>query len=102
MWELWKYTFLLLTIVFSIVTVWNIIGIIKSNNTYRMHMKVLFAIGRYQTEQIKSGKEIEVYIGHMEKFDTTYERWWDWGYQNILPPDKFEIIKPYIVTRREK
>lgn len=94
------FIFMIISAVIGIVLC--VFGLIKNENTYRMHRIILSAIIRYQMEQHENGKEIKVYIMHMESYDTTYERWWDWGYKNILPPDKFKIIKPYIVTRRGK
>ena len=32
----------------------------------------------------------------MESDNKTLLRLWDWGYTRILPPEKFELIKPFI------
>jgi hypothetical protein len=42
------------------------------------------------------GVKYEVGYDDMRDYDSTVMRIFDWGYKNILPEDKFEIIKPYI------
>lgn len=32
----------------------------------------------------------------MEPYEKTLLRFWDWGYENILPEHEFEFIKPYL------
>ena len=32
----------------------------------------------------------------MESYLKVIFRIWDWGYENILPPDKYVLIAPYI------
>ena len=32
----------------------------------------------------------------MEEFDKTEKRVFDWGCKNILPKEKFELIKPFL------
>lgn len=32
----------------------------------------------------------------MESYDSTFRRFWDWGYTKILPPNYFKLIEPFI------
>ena len=71
---------------------------IKNGVTFRAHMTISYAIHRYTTEQILNERyEFDVTYDDMESYEKTLFRIWDWGYKRILPPDKFEIVKPYIV-----
>ena len=80
--------------------------LIKNEVTYRNRIKILNAIYRYSFNNI--AKDFDnwqpgqpqtwdsVNSSDMEDYDTTLYRFWDWGYTRILPPDKFELIKPFI------
>ena len=73
-----------------------IILLFKNENTYKNHTLIDDAIYLYQTECVKMRKIYEVTYDDMEDYRKTCYRLNDWGYENILPRDKFEIIKPYI------
>lgn len=78
---------------------------IKNNVTHFNRMLVLNAIYLYRRDLIEQDKydEAQVNMDDMESYDKTLWRLWDWGYKRILPPEKFEIIKPYIdVIKKEK
>ncbi len=65
-------------------------------------MKVLSAIERFaQTVDIDRNDKIISLLSHMEGYDKTLWRWWDWGYKNILPKEDYELIKPYIQEKRK-
>lgn len=90
-------------LVYKIFAVIGCIGIViclymaaKNNNTYRMQMKILDAIYDYNIDCIKGNKVSMVNFADIESYKSTYFRLWDWGYENILPKEKYEIIKPYI------
>lgn len=87
---------LILYILFLVVMV---IFWAKNNNTYRNHSIIGDAIHRYAIDMINKHQwdSIEVKYDDMEPYETTLFRVWDWGYEHILPPEKFEIIKPYII-----
>ena len=93
----------MLELVYKIFAVIGCIGIAicvymaaKNNNTYRMQMKILDAIYAYNIDCIKGNKVSMVNFEDIESYKSTYFRLWDWGYKNILPKEKYEIIKPYI------
>lgn len=76
---------------------------LKNEITFKNHMKLLCAIERFgQTVDIEECDKVSSLIDHMEAYDKTLWRWWDWGYKNILPKEDFELIKPYIKKRRSK
>ena len=87
--------------VFTILLViFAILALAKSENAYQNQMKILNAISDYGSECIWSDKPILVDFDEMESLTRTLFRFWDWGYTQILPADKFEIIKPYIKKGR--
>lgn len=83
----------------------GVIMLIKNNVTYRNHEIISDAIFKYRMDAIDKavkngtildGVKYEVEYDDMVDYNTTLMRIFDWGYENILPEDKFEIIKPYI------
>lgn len=79
-----------------IVLIFCAIILKKNDNTYTMHMKILYAILNYKLRCINNKETAKVDYGDMESYNRTLYRLWDWGYTHILPKEKFEIIKPYI------
>lgn len=66
-------------------------------------MKILSAIERYaRTTDIDECDKAISFMNHMEAYDKTLWRLWDFGCKNILPKEDFELIKPYIKKRRNK
>lgn len=72
---------------------------IKNNVTFYNHMIITDAIFAYTMFCIRNNKQPVVNYNDEEDYDKTLFRIWDWGYTKILPPDKFEIIKPFIQKR---
>ena len=72
---------------------------IKNGVTYYMQEKIGDAILAYQLDRIRKG-DIHgsdlVSVWDIERYEKTLFRFWDWGYTRILPPEKFELIKPFI------
>lgn len=85
----WIFVLLLLALVYMFF---------KNEFTLRNQMLIGRAISEYQLHMFEQGayRDIEVDVDDMEHYNTTLFRLWDWGYKRILPPEKFEIIKPYI------
>lgn len=83
-----------------------ILMLIKNNVTYRNYEIISDAIFDYRMDAIdkacknrtivEKGVEYEVCYNDMRGYNETVMRIFDWGYKNILPEDKFEIIKPFI------
>ena len=66
------------------------------------HKLIFDAIYFWHLDQIDKGLALDaVDYSDVEDFESTFNRLWDWGYKRILPPDKFEIIEPYIVKGRD-
>ena len=68
----------------------------KNTNAYNNRITIIDAIHEYKIDMKSQDKEDEVGYDDMESFDRTLWNLFDWGYENILPPDKYEIIKKYI------
>lgn len=92
-----------------VVTAWLIFSLTRIENTSKNQMIIAAAIFAYQNRMCDehdwtSSSPIEYAVSYddMESFDDTYKRWLDWGYTRILPPDKFEIIEPYIQDKKRK
>lgn len=68
---------------------------LKGENALKNQIKILNAIDSYGED---TGKYLDVLrmIDNMESSTRTIFRLWDWGYENILPQEDFEVIKPYI------
>lgn len=71
----------------------NIFFLIKNNNAYKNHIIIIEAIYEYCREK---NIDCNLFYMSMEDYDDTVNRFWDWGYTRILPPEQFELIKPYI------
>lgn len=88
--------------VYLAMIVYCIVGIIKVENAFRNSTLIDRAICMYQLDMINADNfNFEVDYTDEESLDSTIKRWWDWGYTRILPPEKFEIIKPYIEKAKE-
>lgn len=68
----------------------------KNNNTFENLTIIINAIGAYRLDCIDHYINPEVDYRDMKDYDTVFWCLWDWGYTNILPADKFEVIAPYI------
>lgn len=87
-------TFLLAFLVTSLV--FSIVMMFKADNTRKNQIKILMAIDDYGAETGDFLNCIRL-LNSMESFERTLFRIWDWGYENILPKEDFEWIKPYIL-----
>ena len=91
-------TVCILTLIFCVI------AIAKNINTFNCHDKIGKAIKKYKIVCIQNHDwEALHFVEYkdMEYYMKTLCRLWDWGYTRILPKDKFEIIKPYIVRDRK-
>lgn len=86
------------SICFTIIGV-CVILMVKNSVTFSMHNKITDAIFRYKIWHIDHG-DMEAHslvdFWDVESYEATLFRIWDWGYKRILPPEKFELIKPFI------
>lgn len=83
------------------------VAVVRNEIVYKNYMIIVDAINNYIDDTIKNEgyyywKNGESFFENRVTFDDirsyykTFLRFWDWGYENILPPEKYEIIKPYI------
>lgn len=88
----------LFTIIFAcILLILFMLFITKNNTTLNNHYKIIDAITEYNIACINSGNIGDmVDFREMESYDKTLWRLNDWGYTNILPKDKLELIESYI------
>lgn len=91
----------LLLILWGLVLIVGVFFLIKNNNTYKQHIKIDHAIYAYHVyciynKPIGYKSELDVNYTDEESYDKTFFKLFDWGYKNILPKDKYEIIKDYI------
>ncbi len=68
----------------------------KNIITYNNRDIIIDAIYEYKIDMKSQGKENEVDYDDMKSYDRTLWNLFNWGYKNILPPNKYEIIKKYI------
>lgn len=95
--------------VVALVGLFCVILLIKNGITYRNHTIIADAIFDYRMDCVdkaakngtivEEGVKYEVGYADMRDYNETVMRIFDWGYKNILPEDKFEIIKPFIHKR---
>ena len=68
----------------------------KNENTYKNLTIISNAIYSYNVDLIKHGRsDALISYSFMASYTTTWLRLWDWGYKHIVPPEIFEVIKPY-------
>jgi hypothetical protein len=101
---------------FILVLLIGVLALIKNEVTFKNSTLIDYAINLYITDMIEkayeeacaTGKDYdecykpEVCFNDTEDYNATLKRLWDWGYTRILPPEKFEIIKPYIEKAKEE
>ena len=76
-------------------------SLIKNENTFKKRIIIIDAIYEYRLWCFYNNVNSEVNYTDMEDYDKTDRRWKDWGYTNILPRKKFEIIKPFIKEEKK-
>ena len=91
---------MILSIIFVVFILFCIMLLIKNFVTSLNHKIILDAIYEYRRNAIEMGTydiaKMLVDYTDVEYYSITLLRIWDWGYTRILPPEKFEIIKPFI------
>ena len=88
----------LFSIIFvSVLLVLFMLFVLKNNATLDAHYKIIDAIRDYNIVCIDSGNLNDMIdFSEMESYDKTLWRLNDWGYTNILPKERFELIESYI------
>jgi hypothetical protein len=93
-----------IAIVLVVYGVFFLIGLfflIKNNNTFNQHIKISHAIYEYHIYCIYNkprdyNSSLDVDYCDEEGYGKTLFRIFDWGCENILPKEKYELVKKYI------
>ena len=87
----------IVTIISCLSITFCVVMMIKNEITYKNYSIISSAIYHYNVDRIEHfefSKKIE--FERMRSYWKTLFRFWDWGYKHIVPPEIFEVIKPYI------
>lgn len=74
---------------------------IKADITYENHCKVLRAIKGYRAACKITNKQPLVDFDDMIDYEESAKQIFDWSCKNILPKEKFELIKPFMEEQRK-
>lgn len=75
--------------------IYSVYLLVKLENAYNNQTIILNAIVDYSDQTGNIQKSLTL-MENIEPFTKTVFRLWDWGYENILPKEDFELIKPYL------
>lgn len=89
----------ILIALFVAATIVTIVLTLKNDNTYTKRKIIGRAIHDYHMDMKITNWQVN--YADIESYNATLFRIWDWGYTNILPEEKFEIIKPYILEEHK-
>lgn len=92
---------MVLSIVGLTVFLFAVLLEIKNQITLKHRLRINDAICAYRIDCRCNGQQPCVNYGDGESYEKTWLRLWDWGYKRILPPEKYEIIKPYLQLLKE-
>ena len=68
----------------------------RLNRILEWTFRIDFAILKYRFECLQKHDIPLVSYEDKEDVSRTASRFWNWNESQILPPDKYEIIKPYL------
>lgn len=88
-------------ILMAVILILSVIFSVKNLVTFINRSKINDAIFLYRCQCYRKNDKSLVSFDGMESYLATMFRLWDWGYKHILPPEKFEIIKPFIKNKKE-
>lgn len=70
--------------------------VLRGEVAYQQHMRILEAIYEYHKDCFSKLEVPVVMLHDTEEYRETACRVWDWSDKGILPPEKYEIIKPFL------
>lgn len=85
-------------IIFILVLFYICSNVLIARNEVAFHNRdiIINAIYEYELDCYrKEVNSISLY-SYMESYEKTMCRFWDFGYQHILPPEQFALVEPYI------
>ena len=88
--------FFLLAIAMIITVIYLIIALFRNTWVCKQQIRIIDAICAHHMSCIIKKEKAVVNYTDMERYEATFNRFWDWGCTRILPKRKFAIIKPYI------
>ena len=94
---------LVITSIGYIIIVFSIVMLVKNYNTYNNMMKITEAIHSYNIHKLHEANTLEE-LEHLQlisydcakSYNSAYWNLRDWGYENLVPIDILEKIKPFI------
>lgn len=86
---------IILALVIAFVLI-NSVGIYRAYFMAKRHEKIIEAIYAYRYYCMENNIDPEVDFDDRESLSKTVRRFYDWGYKNILPKGKYELIKEFI------
>ena len=70
---------------------------VKNEITFKNLCLIFDAVRLYNFDCIRNGNKADIVsFDNIKSYDEVYNNLFDWGYKNILPPDDFEKVKPFI------
>lgn len=75
----------------------SLVAMVKDTYSFRAYRTIHNAISEWGLDNPNvSEKEFVEMFHSMREYPKPFSRLFDWGYKNILPADKFEVIEPFI------
>ena len=74
--------------------------LVKNDVTFKNHNKIIDAIDAYAKDTRDFAYAMLV-LSSMEDYNKTFWRLSDFGCENILPREDYELIKPYIREKKD-
>ena len=86
----------LLFVICMLMLLSSIFFLIKNENVFKNRSIILDAIHTYNSKCLDDQRYDDMVDYNMESYDSTLYRIFDWGYENILPKEVMEKIRPFI------
>lgn len=79
--------------------------LLRTEVASRNRIIILDAISEYIMDEIRKDRidvlDVDKIHNSIEEYDSTVNRWWDFGYTRILPKEYFELVKPFIKKKKD-
>ena len=76
--------------------VYVVLMMIRNEIAYKQFVRLTNAVYAYINECIMQEIQPVVHYSDFADYDEIASDIWDWSDKGILPPDKYEIIKPFL------
>lgn len=92
-------------IIFSLLggmIIFCIFILIRNGFVFKVQIRMSNAIHGYNCWLIEQHRFNElISYDVIEEYDATMKRFWDWTHKRLVPPDIFELIKPWYGVKKE-